>query len=101
VSFLLHLEAEEELTQAAMFYAEQASSKIAQAFLGEFERVATLLQENQQLGSLAKAGLRVHPLRRFPYSVIYRETDAGPFILAVAHQRQEPGFWQSRTGAGS
>ena len=83
----LHPEAEAELTNASLYYAEEASSRVALAFLAEFERVAELVEENQQLGTKSKAGLRVHPFRRFPYSIVYRETQTGPYVYAVAHQR--------------
>lgn len=92
----LHPEAEAELTNASLYYAEEASSKIALAFLAEFERVAELVEGNQQLGTKSKTGLRVYPFRRFPYSIVYRETQAGPYVYAVAHQRQEPGYWLAR-----
>ena len=83
----LHPEAEAELTSASLYYAEEASNRVALAFLAEFERVAELVEENQQLGTRSKSGLRVYPFRRFPYSIVYRETQTGPYVYAVAHQR--------------
>lgn len=32
---------------------------------------------------------------RFPYTLVYR-TGAGITVIAVAHQRRRPGYWQSR-----
>ncbi len=96
MTYELHPEAETELSSAALHYAEEASLNIALAFLAEFERVAELLESNQQLGTKSKAGLRVHPFRRFPYSIVYREAESGPYLYAVAHQRQEPGYWLGR-----
>ena len=55
-----------------------------------------MIEENQQLGARAKAGLHVYPFRHFPYSLVYPESNAGPYIRAVAHQRQEPGYWIGR-----
>ena len=83
----LHPEAEAELTSASLYYAEEASNRVALVFLAEFERVAELVEENQQLGTRSKAGLRVYPFPRFPYSIVYRETQTGPYVYAVAHQR--------------
>ncbi len=96
MTYELHPEAEAELSNAALHYAKQASKGIALAFLAEFERVAEVLESNQQLGTKSKAGLRVYPFRRFPYSIVYREAASGPYIYAVAHQRQEPGYWLTR-----
>lgn len=92
----LHPEAEAELTRAALYYANEASRSIALAFLAEFERIAELVEANQQLGTKSKGGLRVYPFRRFPYSIVYRELASGPYLYAVAHQRQEPGYWLGR-----
>ena len=97
MSYWLHQEAEAELDSAAAYYAERATLKIGVAFLEEFERAIGLLQINQQLGTRKEEGMRVYPLRRFPYSVVYREdADAGPQIYAVAHQNREPGYWRDR-----
>ena len=96
MSYRIHPSADAELSSGARYYAREASIKVARAFLAEFERVAELLEENQQLGTRSKSGLRVYPFRRFPYSLVYRESNAGPYIYAVAHQRQEPGYWLGR-----
>lgn len=93
----LHEEAEAELGDAAVYYASHASATIAMAFLAEFERVIQLLEINQQLGARKEDGMRLLPLRRFPYSLVYREDEAaGPQIYAVAHQNREPGYWKER-----
>lgn len=97
MSYWLHADAEIELGDAAVYYAEHATPKIAIAFLAEFERVIELLQLNQQLGARKEAGIRNYPLHRFPYSLVYREDDdAGPQVYAVAHQSREPEYWQGR-----
>lgn len=96
MTYELHPEAEAELSNATLHYAKQANKGIALAFLSEFERVAELLESNQQLGTKAKPGLRVYPFRRFPYSIVYREVTSGPYVYAVAHQRQAPGYWLTR-----
>ena len=70
MTYELHPAAEAELSSAARYYAKEASRNIALAFLAEFERVAELVEENRQLGTPAKAGLRVYPFRRFSYSAL-------------------------------
>ena len=97
MSYWIHADAEAELGDAAVYYAEHASKKIAIAFLSEFERVIELLQLNQQLGTRKDQGMRSYPLQRFPYSVVYREDeDSGPQVFAIAHQSREPGYWHGR-----
>lgn len=97
MSYWLHEEAEAELNDAVMYYAERATPRVALAFLDEFERAIDLLQLNQQLGISKYGGIRIHPLRRFPYSIAYREdAEAGPRVYAVAHQSRQPGYWRNR-----
>ncbi len=97
MSHWLHPEAEAELGEAAVYYAEHASRTIAEAFLAEYERVRDLIIENQQRGPHLDVGLRVYHFDRFPFSLIYEETPRGPHIYAVAHQSREPGYWGSRS----
>ena len=96
MSYKLHPAAEAELAVAAKYYAEEATLRVAEAFLAEFERVAELLEGHQRLGTPARSGLRVFPFHRFPYSLVYRESTNGPCIYAVAHHKREPGYWASR-----
>ena len=96
MSYCLHQEAEADLGEAAIYYAQHANPSIAEAFLEEFERVVALIGANQQFGTPKEAGMRVYPFRRFPYSLVYREDQAGLQIYAVAHHNREPGYWLDR-----
>lgn len=97
MSYWLHPDAEAELGEAALYYAEHASLAVAEAFLAEFERVRDLLVENQLRGPHAEYGLRAYHFDRFPYTVLYEaDIKAGPQIFAVAHQHREPGYWLAR-----
>ncbi len=96
MSYWLHPQAEAELGEAAVYYAEHASRAVAEAFLAEFERVSGLLVENQARGPHADYGLRVYHFDRFPYSIIYEPTGTGPHFYAIAHQHREPGYWAER-----
>ena len=96
MNYWIHPEAEQELSDAALFYAATASKEIALAFLHEFGRVRDLLVWNQDLGTELAQGMRVFHLQKFPYGVIYFKDDAGPQIYAVCHHRRKPGYWTSR-----
>lgn len=97
MSYWLHPDAEAELGDAALYYAQNASRAVAEAFLAEFERVRDLLVENPQRGPHGEHGLRVYHFDRFPYTVMCEaEERAGPQIFAVAHQHRETGYWAER-----
>lgn len=97
MTYWLHPDAEVELGDAAVYYAQHASVALADAFLAEFERVRDLLVENQFRGPQGDFGMRFYHFDRFPYTLIYEpDVEAGPQIYAVAHQHREPGYWLSR-----
>ena len=97
MSYWIHPDAEAELGDAAVYYAQHASHAVAEAFLVEYERVRDLIVENQRLGPHGEQGLRLYHFDRFPYTLIYGENAGlGPQIFAVAHQSREPGYWTSR-----
>jgi plasmid stabilization system protein ParE len=97
VTYSLHPQAASELEEAFHFYSEQGGARLAQTFLAEFERVATLLVSNPDFGTPSSGGRRSFPLRRFPYSLIYRAKAAEITILVVGHQHRRPGYWRGRT----
>jgi hypothetical protein len=41
-------------------------------------------------------GVRYHVLRRFPYTLHYEVAGPEVTVLALAHQRRRPGYWQQR-----
>lgn len=96
MSYFLSSEAEEELAQAVAFYAEQASTAVAMAFLSEFTRAAQLVAANPGLGTRTSRERRLFPLHRFPYSLVYRAEEDGIRIGAVAHHSRRPGYWRGR-----
>jgi toxin ParE1/3/4 len=97
VTYTLHPEAEAELMEAAIYLAEHVSQKLANAYLDEFERVASLIELYPKLGTPEDDEYRTYPLTKFKTSLVYFETASGPLILAVAPHKREPGYWKNRT----
>jgi toxin ParE1/3/4 len=89
-------EAERELIDGAIFYAEQANTELGLAFIAEFERALELLREHPNLGAPWRAMTRRFPIRRFPYSVLYLVKGTELRVIALAHQRRRPGYWSGR-----
>jgi toxin ParE1/3/4 len=87
--------AEEEMTDASLFY-EAASSGLGLSFLNDLQSVINVLRENPGLGRPVARGLRQTVLRQFPFSLIYAEEPDAILIVAVAHQKQRPGYWRAR-----
>ena len=88
-------EAEEEMMEAAVFYQEQAEG-LGEKFLDDVERATQLLSEQPLIGQQIDNHLRRFLLHRFPFSLIYSSELSGVLIIAVAHQRRRPDYWQER-----
>ena len=88
--------AEEELLAASRHYLVEANQTIAADFLQEFERSIDLLRKFPKMGVPHRAGVRKLPLRRFSYSIVYRETDVSLLVVALAHHSRRPSYWHSR-----
>lgn len=85
-----------ELNDAAEFYSASANADLGIAFVAEFERAATRLLGNPELGTVFRKGTRRYVLRRFPYSVFYQIDGDEIRVIAVAHQRRRPSYWAGR-----
>ena len=88
-------EAEEDLSDAAAFYAAQRTG-LARRFLAAVERVIAHAADRPFLGTPLGGGIRRYLVPGFPYAVIY-EADREPVrVLAIAHLRRQPDFWRDR-----
>jgi plasmid stabilization system protein ParE len=86
-------EAEPELTDGALFYAEQEDPALGLAFIAEFERALEILREQPSLGTPWRGMMRRFPLRRFPYFVLCVVEGTELRIIALVHQRRRAGYW--------
>lgn len=86
----------EELREAATFYAERADQTLGLALVSEFERALNFLSLNPEIGAVWRGNARRFTLRRFPYNLVYRIKSDELQVIALAHQRRRPRYWQSR-----
>lgn len=85
------LEAEADLA----FYAARSPSAAAR-LLAELERAVGLILEAPHRGHPNPFGTRRYVLRKFPYSIVYRETEGRLILYAFAHAKRRPAYWRSR-----
>ena len=95
IGYRFLLPAEEEMTEASVFY-EAATSGLGAGLLDEVQRVINILREHPELGRPVGQGLRRALLHRFPFSLIYSAEVDAILIVAVAHQRRRPDYWRNR-----
>ena len=91
----LHKEAIAEARAAREWYAVR-SVAAAEAFMEELDRVVARIGEYPEGGALYFEGTRRYLMRRFPFSVVYRQKRRTHQVVAVAHSKRRPGYWKSR-----
>jgi toxin ParE1/3/4 len=93
---ILHTDAEAELEQAIAYYESQRTG-LGGDFRREFEAALHRVRENPHLYAVEdEAGARYCLIRRFPYTLVYVDLDDQIWIVAVAHQKRRPRYWQRR-----
>jgi len=90
-----HPEAEQELGEAALRYDLEVPG-LGERFGAEVKRAAELLLEYPNIGNEVGPGRRKFSLHRFPFTLIYAPSPGVLHVLAVAHDRRRPKYWQSR-----
>ena len=91
-----HPDAEAELTQAVDFYAQQGPGLDAR-FIAELEYALAQIVRFPEAAGPIHGDLRRKLLSSYPFSLIYRLTDTQIRVLAVAHQKRRPFYWQTRS----
>ena len=87
--------AEEEIGEALRWYSERSPSA-ANAFRSEVFVAIDSSAEDPTMWPADDEGVRYYILRRFPYTIHYEIAYQSVTVLAVAHQRRRPGYWQDR-----
>ena len=90
-----HPAAVEDAVQAAGWYARR-SERTATRFLDELDRVVDLVAGSADRFPDFDPGLRRAIFRRFPFYVVFRIDEDSIIVLAIAHGKRRPRFWQDR-----
>ncbi len=98
MKYVFHPAAEAELLESIAFY-EAQSKGLGAAFLSEFEQtVFSIYQSPKKYKVERTPDIRRALLSKFPFSVIFRDTEDEIQVLALAHQRRSPMYWFDRSG---
>ncbi len=81
--------------EAADFY-DIRSPGLGIAFIDEVQRVLRNISEFPESAPLIRDRVRKKWVARFPYSLIYSVRPDTIRVLAVAHHKRRPFYWQGR-----
>ena len=92
-------EAADEVEEAMLWY-ENRRDGLGSAFLDSVDEaisdVAMWPQSGAMVQGLSHLAVRRLSIGRFPYHLAYIQSDNSIHILAVAHDKRQPGYWASR-----
>jgi plasmid stabilization system protein ParE len=91
----IHPAALEEFKSALVWYRER-SVTAAGNFVAELDTAIDSVVQSPKRWPIGDHGTRKFVMQRFPFAVIYRETEAGIQIVAIAHGHRRPGYWKKR-----
>jgi toxin ParE1/3/4 len=92
---ILHCEADVELTAAAKRY-KCARLELARDFLHAFHATKEAIAQQPDRFSFIEKPVRRVRIPGFPYRIVYEELEDCLHVLAVMHDRREPGYWRNR-----
>jgi plasmid stabilization system protein ParE len=90
-----HRLALEEAQRAFRWYAKR-SNQAALRFRDQLRQALVQIQENPKRWPEYLEGTQVVRLRRFPYLIVFRETEREIAVFAVAHGHRRQGYWRRR-----
>ena len=73
------------------------ASNLAEDFQAELERSRSVIARSPGTWPEYLHGTQRYLMKRFPYFVVYRVSTMRIEIIAIAHERQRPGYWSERT----
>lgn len=96
MSYVFHPAAEVEHLESIAHY-ESKRPGLGASYLAEFEMILVHVCESPHRYPVEmKPDLQRVQMKRFPYSVLYRDVSGTIQVLAVAHHRRRPQYWLGR-----
>lgn len=96
---LLRPEAEAEVVEAWAWYEAQRAG-LGDEFVACLEAVLSTAAQAPNAFPMSVGEVRRGLVRRFPYGVFYILDGEAIVVLAVAHARRRPGYWEGRILGG-
>lgn len=96
----LHPDAERELRSAYLWYLER-NTTVAESFVAEVDHAVGVVGDTPDRWPKLTKHVRRYVFPRFPFSLVYRAEPTYVEVIAIAHQKKRPGYWQSRLSSAT
>ena len=96
MTYYFHPAAEAEHLESVAYF-ESKRPGLGATYLAEFEKILTEVCKSPLRYPIElKPDIRHRGMKKFPFTILYREVTGTVQILAVAHHRRRPGYWLGR-----
>jgi len=90
-----HPEARREVEHETRFY-NKISQRTGIRFVELTKKAMKQLQDYPEMWPLINERLHGKIVFQFPFTIIYAFNEETIYVVAFAHHRREPGYWQNR-----
>ena len=80
----------------SFFWYELQAQGLGDDFINELESAFETIAEFPGVWPTFKKGFRRYFLARFPFAVIYKQSNKKIYVVAVMHQSRKPDYWLNR-----
>jgi len=84
-----------EITHSFLWYEKQAQG-LGDDFINELEIAYAAIVEFPDTWPLFQNGFRRFLLAKFPFSILYKQSNDTIYIVAVMHNSRKPNYWSER-----
>jgi plasmid stabilization system protein ParE len=91
-----HPEATAELESSAAWYAERSATAV-RGFLVAVDVAIRSIMADPTRFALSDDQHRHCGVPRFPFQIVFRVDGLSVVVVAIAHARRRPGYWQPRS----
>jgi toxin ParE1/3/4 len=96
MSYVFHPDAAAEHLESVAFY-ESRLAGFGADYLAVFDSAMLIVCHSPQQHPIdTPPCIRICYMKKFPFSILFREIETGIQVLAVAHQRRQPKYWSNR-----
>lgn len=89
--------AKRDIREAIRWY-RRRDPQLANRFLDEVYKALALLEQFPNIGGpvfgVTEVATRQLPVDTFPYQVVFKRFPDRISVLAIAHERKRPGYWE-------
>ncbi len=94
--YYFHPAAEAEHLESVVYF-ESRRAGLGASYLAEFERViSTACEAPDRFPVEKQPDVGRVRMKRFPFTILFRESSESVQVLAVAHNRRRPQYWLGR-----